>query len=263
MRRFKRLPAILGVQVATIGVFVIVWNYVAELNPTYKLLIAPPVKAFYNIPTFLTHSSLGLPTGLHALEITLLITGGATVISASLGLLLGLIIGGIKYLHSTLDPYIVAAFTIPKIILVPVFWGLFGFGVFYELWFGVIHGVFPMLVTTIYGVRSIDPLMLNVASTMGASTQQVYRKVVLPSAFQTLIGGLRLTFNASFLGVIISQILVGQIGLGYLAIDYTQMSTSFGTTNLYSLVIVTAITGMAINGALIYAERRFLRYKKA
>ncbi len=261
MRLSSRSLAVFGAQIACVAAFVGIWQMIVELNPLYKTLIAPPVKSFLNIPTFLNYSYLG-HTGLQAIEVTLALALLATGVAAGLGILLGLIIGSIRYLHSTLDPYIIAAFTVPKVVLLPVFWSLFGFGLFYELMLGIVHGVFPMLVITIYGVKAIDTTKISVASSMGASTQQIYRKVILPSAFQTIVGGLRLCFNLSFLGVIIAQLFVGQIGLGYLAGVYSTLLTPLAITNLYSLIIVTALVGMVINVLLILFERRYLRYKQ-
>ena len=261
MRRSSRSLAILGAQIACVAAFVGIWQLIVISNPLFKTLIAPPVKSFLNIPIFLTYSYLG-HTGLAALEVTLSLALIATGIAAGLGILLGLIIGSFRYLHSTLDPYIVAGFTVPKVVLLPVFWSLFGFGLLYQLMLGVIHGVFPLLVITIYAVKAIDETKISVARSMGASTRQVYLKVILPSAFQTIIGGLRLCFNLSFLGVIIAQLFVGQTGLGYLAGVYSTLLTPLAITNLYSLVIVTALVGMAINVFLILLERRFLRYKQ-
>ncbi len=245
-----------------IAIGVLIWSWVIGLNPAYRVLLASPVKAFLNIPTFLTYSYFGEATGWDALSITLMATALATAFGASLGLLLGVILGVRKYLHDTLDPYIVALFTVPKIVLLPVLWIAFGFGLTYEVVFGTLGGFFPMLITTIFGVKSIHPAMFTTAKSMGASTRQVYSKIILPSSFESIMGGLRLCFQHAFVGIVISEMFVGNIGLGYLAFAYSSIGTDFAITNLYSLIIVTAVVGMIINIGITQAERRVLRYKR-
>ena len=76
--------------------------------------------------------------------------------------------------------------------------------------------VFFLLVNTIVGVKSVDPLLLKAARSMGTSDWDLFRKVIFPSAIPSIVAGMRLGVKASLFSVIAAEMLAARSGIGFL-----------------------------------------------
>src|SRR4030095_13103928 len=92
---------------------------------------------------------------------------------------------------------------------------ILGFGTAPAIVYGTIHGFFPILVLVMGGVRDVDRTLVTVARAFGASTWQLYWKVLLPAIVPTVLAGMRLGIVFSLLGVLIVEMFAGVRGMGY------------------------------------------------
>ena len=105
----------------------------------------------------------------------------AFVLSVAIGLTIGLAVGLQGFTKAAILPIILLLYAIPQATILPLFVLSFGIGPEAKIAFGVSHGIFPVIVTTVAGVQNLRPTLLTAARSMGASKLQVFTR----SCFRT------------------------------------------------------------------------------
>jgi ABC-type nitrate/sulfonate/bicarbonate transport system permease component len=142
-------------------------------------------------------------------------------------------------------------------VLLPLFTLGFGIGPAAKIAFGCSHGIFPVIVNTIAGMRSVSPLYLSAARCMGAKRSDVVRDVILPHITGSLFAGMRLGMTMTLLGVILAELYVSTAGIGYFT---RQFANTFDPAPLFALILALTFIAIAMNGIVRMAERRFTRW---
>jgi len=182
----------------------------------------------------------------------------AYVLAIVVGLVLGLAIGSSNLGRRSLYPIVLLLYAIPQVVLLPLFTLGFGIGPAAKIAFGFSHGVFPVLVNTIAGMRNVSPLYLKAAQAMGARRSDIARDVVFPHMVGSFFTGLRLAMTMTLLGVILAELYVSTAGVGY----FTKLfAETFDPAPLFALIGTLAIMAIALNELVRVAERRFTRWK--
>src|SRR3954465_7169757 len=150
------------------------WELVARLGWVDPLFVPAPSAVAAAFPR------IGR-TALAGLGDTLFKTAVAYVLSVVFGVAFGVAIGSVRALREVLSPFVVAVYGMPKILVLPWIVLILGFGTAPAIVYGTIHGFFPILVLVIGGVRDVDRTLVTVARAFGASTWQLYWKVLLPA----------------------------------------------------------------------------------
>ena len=185
---------------------------------------------------------------------TLAKTAVAYVLSVVLGVAGGLALGSVRILREVLNPFVIALYGMPKILVLPWIVLLLGFGTTPAIVYGTIHGFFPILVLVAGGVRDVDRALVSVARAFGASTWQLYWKVVLPAIVPTVLAGMRLGVVFCLLGVLIVEMFAGVRGMGHVLnalANGFQAPELFAATALVSAASVLIVLGLdALNERL-------------
>ena len=192
-----------------LGVLVIweIWTRLAGNSD----LIAPPssiVRALFTdiLPDAEIRSAIAL---------TLFEVVCAYALAVVVGLALGLAIGSTNLSRRSLFPIILLLYAIPQVVLLPLFTLGFGIGPAAKIAFGFSHGVFPVLVNVVAGMRNVNPLYLRAARSMGARRSDIIRNVMFPHMVASFFTGLRLAMTMTLLGVILAELYVSTAGVGY------------------------------------------------
>jgi len=163
------------------------------------------------------------------------------------GFVLGLAMGWSRRLRFILDPLVAALHPIPKIALLPLFMMIFGMGETSRIVTVSIAAFFPMLVSTMSGVRQISPTYFEVAASYGAGYRQMVSRVIVPGSLPAVLAGVRIAFNLALLVTVSVELVASRTGLG--SVIWLSWET-FRTENLYaSLVLISAI-GVGVNALL-------------
>ena len=152
---------------------------------------------------------------------TLLATLVAFVLSAIGGILVGLLFVELPRLKLLVDPFLTAFNSMPRIALAPIFILWFGIGMASKVALAFSLGFFIVLMSTIAGIRNIDPVLLRLSRSLGCTGWQQFTKITLPWAIPTVFAGLKLALIYAFLGVVTSEMLASKIGLGQLIMYYS------------------------------------------
>jgi NitT/TauT family transport system permease protein len=177
----------------------------------------------------------------------------ALLISAVLGVGMGLWLGLRRFAGDVAEPILVSLYTIPKVTLYPVMLLVFGLGLSAKVAFGVIHGMIPVVLFTLGAIKTLPPVYLRSARAMRLTAMQTGFRVLLPAVLPEIVSGLRIGFSVTLLGVLIGEMFASQRGLGFLIINGINLHNVRMTTAVTMIVILFAV---AANGLLLLLDRR-------
>jgi NitT/TauT family transport system permease protein len=193
-----------------------------------------------------------------AIALTLFEVVSAYVLAVLGGLAMGLAIGSTNLSRRSLFPIVLLLYAIPQVVLLPLFTLGFGIGPAAKIAFGFSHGVFPVLVNVVAGMRNVNPLYLRAARSMGARTPDIIRNVTFPHMVASFFTGLRLAMTMTLLGVILAELYVSTTGVGY----FTKLfAETFDPAPLFALIGTLAIMAIGLNEIVRAIERRFTGWK--
>lgn len=193
----------------------------------------------------------------------LLRTVGATLGRLVSGLLLGglpalglgLAMGFSPRVRAAVDPLVAAAHAIPKIAVLPILMILLGLGEAPKIAVVAAAAFFPLLISTMAGVRQISPIHFEVAHGYGAGAARTFWRVLVPGSLPQILAGTRLAFNAALLVTISLEIVAARTGLG--ATIWLAWQT-MRVEELWAALAVTSLIGVGFNAALGLAGRRLV-----
>jgi len=187
----------------------------------------------------------------HTVGVTALGWTIASVVGLSLGLLLGLSPTAYRYSMTSFE----VTRAVPPITFVPAALLIFGFSLKMELVLVIFGGIWPVLVNTIGGVRSIAPELRDVGTMLKLSRLATIRKIVLPAALPSVLVGLRLALSLCLVLAIVAEIVGNPAGLGNGLISARQ---ALQPALMFVYVITAGLLGIALNAVLGVVAKTFL-----
>lgn len=181
----------------------------------------------------------------------------AAYLLAMLGAIpLGLLLGRYTQLRLASDPLVQILRPISPIAWFPLAVLWFGIGDLPAIFIIFLSAFFPMLLSTISGVRHVEPIYLKVAANFGASRRLTFLSVILPAACPHIMVGLHIALGTAWIHLVAGEMLGAQSGLGFMIVD----ARNFLRTDLIiaGMVLVGAL-GLAINRLMHRAEGFVLR----
>lgn len=186
-----------------------------------------------------------------------------TLIEVALGLLIGVPLGALTgmalgfstLLGGWLLPYMMALYSLPRVVLAPLFIIWFGVGLISKVTMVVTMVVFVIFYNVYQGVQEIDRDLLDVAKSLRANRLQTLRWIVLPSLVPWLITGLRLSIGIALIGAVIAELIAANQGLGY----YIKFSSNMlDVTGVFAGLAVITIVAIGLEQLLRWLERHVL-----
>ncbi len=178
-----------------------------------------------------------LPT--HALYTLFRVLLGS-LLAVVIGLPLGILMARMRAVENFFMPLVTALMPIPSLAWVPVFILWFGLGNTVTVLIVTYAAVFPLLLNTFTGVRSVNTLWLRAAGAMGADEQALFWKVIIPGASPFIITALRQAFLRAWIAVIGAEMLAASdFGLGWVIFDAKEFLNA--DVMLASLAVIGAI----------------------
>ena len=172
------------------------------------------------------------------------------------GLAIGLLLGSSRFAADVADPILNALASLPKITLYPVILLFFGLGLSAKVAFGTIHGIFPVIIMTMNGVRTIKPVVLKTARIMRLDLPATIRTVLLPAALPEIFSGIRVGIALALLGTLIGELFASDRGIGFLLMSYVNRQDGAGVIALTVLLFAVAVAG---GGSLLALDERMHR----
>ena len=172
---------------------------------------------------------------------------GGFLLAALIGIPLGMMIGRIKMMRQLLDPTISLLRPIPVTAWLPLSMIFFGLGPNAAIFLVFLGAFYPILLNTMFGVRSIDPKLFEAASMLGCSGPAMFRQIVLPASLPAIFSGLRIAHGFAWILIVVGEMTGVPTGLGSVVMDGRTLSR----TDL-------VITGMIVIGACGFVTDRII-----
>ncbi len=179
-------------------------------------------------------------------------------IGGSTGFIVGIVLGYFLRLQKIFGPFLVFANAVPKIAFAPILILWYGVDMGSKIALATIIVFFIVQMPTTAAVGLVDPDLNTLATTMGATKSQLFKKVVIPGIMPAVFGALRLAAIYSMLSVVFGEFIASKRGLGQKLLVSTNM---FNMASAFALMLVLAIVALALNGVIGLAERRVLKWQ--
>src|SRR5215510_11561882 len=229
------------------------WEYYARFVSTSSLVAGPTDVALAWWPKVMGDPGVRLAVLATFIELVV-----AFALSVVFGMLYSILVGLTNLGRRSIYPVVLLLYGIPQAILLPLVVLVFGIGPVAKIAFGFSHGIFPVIVNTIAGMRNVSPLLMGGAAAMGAARAQQIRYVIFPHMVGTVFAGLRLAMTLTLLGVVLAEIFVSQGGIGFYTLAYSE---TFNPSALMALVLTLALLAITLNELVRLVEARFSRWK--
>ncbi|WP_431710496.1 ABC transporter permease [Glutamicibacter uratoxydans] len=201
------------------------------------------------------HETTGLVT--HLLPSIGKFLAGFTITSV-LGIVLGLCIGLSPVLRAASEPIVQFLRSLPPPVLLPIGMVVFGIGAGMNISIIAFGAIWPTLLNTIDGVRSLDSQLEDVTRSYRLKMSQHIRYVVLPNAGPQIFAGLRTTLQISIILIVVSEMVASTNGIGYYLLNSQQ---TFEVAETWAGTLLLGLFGYLANLLFLRLEHRVLRWQ--
>ncbi|HXQ49975.1 MAG TPA: ABC transporter permease [Stellaceae bacterium] len=226
------------------------WGPPALGIPSY--IVPTASECWFEFLRMMMRDRLVLHVGVTALEVAV-----GFGLGALLGMASGYVLGMSATAEIVLSPYILALQIAPKVAFAPLFVMWFGFTVYPKILVAVLIVFFPIMVNVLTAIRTVDRDLINLARSFTATRFQVFRKIEFRAAMPPLFAGLRIGSTLAVIGVVVGELVGGNLGLGYL-LSYGEGAAD--TPMVFVTIILLTLIGIAAYLAVTWLEARVLHY---
>ena len=203
--------------------------------------------------------------GVTTLNVRLLQDAGATllrvlvswIVGSALGVLVGLLMARSRWVMFALTPIIEAVRPVPPVALIPFVILWFGIGDSGKIFLGALACFMVMVVNTTVAVTNVPPVYLQAARSLGASSNTIYRSVVLPAIIPEIISGFRIGSALAFAVIVAAEFQGADAGIGRLIM---QASRTLNTSVVLLGTIVIAIMAVLLDIGISRLSRYLTRW---
>jgi len=196
----------------------------------------------------------------HHSLVTLTETIVGFIVAAAVGLLCAVLIVYSRGVERTLYPLLLAAQVVPKIAIAPLFVVWLGFGITPKILVAVLIAFFPVVISGVAGLRSVDPELLDLAATMGANPWSSFVKIRFPGAIPHIFAGLKVAVTLAVVGAVVGEFVGANSGLGYIVMS---SNGNLNTPQLFAALIAMSLIGIVLFAVLEIAERYAVPWRAA
>lgn len=177
------------------------------------------------------------------------------VIATVVGVVSALVMVQSSTVEKTLYPLLLFAQVIPKIAIAPLFVVWLGFGLGPKIVVAVLMAFFPVVISMVTGLKSVDPEMLELSATMGAKPGQTFWKIRFPASLPHLFSGLKVAATMAVTGAVVGEFVGADAGLGYVIL---QANGNLDTPVLFAGLVIMSVLGVLLFVLVEWLERLVL-----
>lgn len=141
----------------------------------------------------------------------------------------------------------------PKLAMAPLFLVWFGFGIETKIFLSFWAAYFPLTITTISGLKDVQPNMINLSRSMSATDLQTFTKIRFPNSLPYFFNGLKLACFSGMLGALVGEFIGSSKGLGFLII---MAQHNADVVLLFAIIVCTSILSKLLYSLVVWIERR-------
>ena len=232
----------------------VIWEAAARSGLWSRLLFPSLGSVAYEFGRFVTN-----PESLHEAWVSLYRALGGFALAAIVGIFVGMLMGRSKLVAGLLDPLFSGTYAVPKLALFPIFIFVFGIGSLSKVALVFLECLYPIVIMSYHGARSVNRLLLWSAQNMGASRGETLRRVVIPASAPYIFAGFRVAVPVAMIVVVITEMVSSADGLGYLVV---YSLSSLRTDRMLAVVVAIALLGYLLDKAVVLARDRLIYWEK-
>jgi NitT/TauT family transport system permease protein len=237
---------------AVLAVFLAAWEWLPGLFGIPPFILPPASAVWKEFVRMLGTDRVVWHSAITTLEVIV-----GFFLGSFLGMVIGYVLGMSPRAEMVLSPYILALQIAPKVAFAPLFVMWLGFTVYPKILVAILIVFFPVMVNVLTAMRTVDPDLVNLARAFSATRWQIFRMIEYPASLPPLFSGLRIGATLAVIGVVVGELVGGNLGLGYLLV----MGGGQGNTAMvFVAILLLTLIGILAYGAVILAERRVLHY---
>jgi NitT/TauT family transport system permease protein len=232
------------------AVFLIVWQLACVVFKIEEIILPRPTRVF---EVFIQRFDILMSFCWDTLWTTVV----GFLIAIAGGVILGVLIGASPLIYSGLYPLLIAFNAVPKVAIVPILMIWVGVGALPAVITAFVISFFPIVVNVATGLATIEPEMIDVLRSLGASRLEILRKVGIPRAMPYLFASLKVAITLAFIGSVISETVGGNRGIGFLMLSAGARNDAPTT---FAGLFAIAIMGVAMYAVCALVEKRMTRW---
>lgn len=250
-KRKRRKALIILTQLLILISLVIIWELLAKYEIINTFISSSPSKVISTITDLYKANNLFKHIWVTVYE---------TIISFGLGTFLGIIIAIIlwwnNFIYKVIDPYLTIINSLPKVALGPIIIIYFGANINSIMIMSLLISVIVTIITVYNGFIKTDKNKINLLKSFKASKWQIFKIVILPNSYSTIISSLKINISMSLIGVIMGEFLVSKEGIGYLIMYGSQV---FNLNLVISGIIILMIVSYLLYLTVSYIEKILIK----
>lgn len=244
-------------QPISLAMALLLWQVGAELNKVNEWInpsfLPTPVEILIRIIDFFKKGEL-IPNVLVSVERVLL--------GFSIGIVIALILGYFmaknRIVENILQPLFNAIGAVPAYAFMPLFVIWFGIGETAKIILIVYSTLLPLLTYTIQGIKSIDPLLIRSAYSLGANQRIVFIKIIIPSTLPHVLAGMKVSLGLCFAALVVAEMMGANNGLGYLIVNAKNW---FRVSDMFMAIVLIGLLYSIMMAILNLIERKLCKWK--
>jgi NitT/TauT family transport system permease protein len=237
--------------VASFAAFLLLWKAIVVIGGYPPFILPPPESVGSRFVRGWTDGVIGPHAWSTLVEIALGLFVGAVV-----GLVVGYGLARSAAIERVVSPYIVAAQATPILALAPLLALWFGPGLTSKVVICALIVFFPIAVSTMVGIRSVDAGLLEMARSFRATRRQVLTTLEIPAALPSILGGMRVGVTLAVVGAIVGEWAGADRGLGVLV--NLARGSLFDIPLMFAALVTIALLGIALYLVVVVLERRLV-----
>lgn len=193
-------------------VIVAVWQLVVVLTHPDPSVLPTPWATAAAFVGLIRNGQLGLDAAYSVVRVV-----AAWLLAAIVAIPLGLLMGSSSRFERIVNPFVELFRPISPLAWIPMAILWFGIGESGKIFVVFIGTFFPILLSTVAGVKAVDPVLLNAGRVFGCTRRlTLFRRVVVPASLPNVVVGLRVAFGTGWAAIIAAELVAAHSGLGYL-----------------------------------------------
>jgi ABC-type nitrate/sulfonate/bicarbonate transport system permease component len=231
----------------SVVLFFALWQAVFLVVPFNPLFISKPSLIALGLVDLIGSGDLA-----HDLAVSAVPFGYGFAAAVVLGVAIGIVMGARVRVGYALDPLMTVFYASPLVALAPLVVVFFGVGVSGKAIIIFLLSVFPFIFNTAAGVRTVDPLLINVVRALGGSERDLYLKVIIPSVLPYIVAASRIAIGRALIGVLVAEFFAASEGIGYAVARFGDL---FALDRMFACILVIMVIAVALTQAIRWAEQ--------
>jgi ABC-type nitrate/sulfonate/bicarbonate transport system permease component len=180
------------------------------------------------------------------------------VSAAVVGVVVGVVMGWRVRVGYALDPLMTVFYASPLVALAPLVIVFFGVGVSGKAIIIFALSVFPFIFNAHAGVRTVDPLLINVVRSLGGAEKDLYFKVIMPSVLPYIVAGARIAVGRALIGVLVGEFFAASEGIGYAIARYGDL---FALDKMFACILCVMVIAVVLTEGIRWVERSMFPWR--